>query len=90
MIQRKPQNRLGANGIEEIKEHPWLRDFKWDDLERKRLKSPFIPSKAADNFDEKNINEEWRDADDDTFKQNHLSLRRQSVQQFFNDYYFDH
>ena len=66
MIQRKPQNRLGADGIEEIKNHPWLRDFPWDDLAKKRIKAPFLPSKA-DNFDEKNINEEWRDADDEAF-----------------------
>ncbi len=25
MIQRKPRNRLGYNGINEIKEHPWLK-----------------------------------------------------------------
>ena len=67
MIQRKPQNRLGSGGIEEIKNHAWLRDFNWSDLEKKRFKSPFVPSKT-DNFDEKNINEEWRDADDDQFK----------------------
>jgi len=50
MIQRKPQNRLGANGAEEVKTHPWLRDFPWDDLEHKRLKAPFIPPQE-DNFD---------------------------------------
>ena len=26
-IQRKPVNRLGLNGPEEVKNHPWLRDF---------------------------------------------------------------
>ena len=37
MIQRKPQNRLGANSAEEVKSHPWLRDFPWDDLTHKRI-----------------------------------------------------
>lgn len=27
MIQRKPNNRLGSNGVEEVKNHPWLRNF---------------------------------------------------------------
>ena len=32
MIQRKPTNRLGNNGALEVKSHPWLRDFPWQDL----------------------------------------------------------
>lgn len=50
MIQRKPQNRLGINGSQEIKAHPWLRDFPWNDLDQKKLKAPFIPP-LEDNFD---------------------------------------
>lgn len=89
MIQRKPQNRLGSNGADEVKNHPWLRDYPWDDLEKKRLKAPFIPPKE-DNFDQKNINEEWRDVEDEQFKQNFISLRRQSTQNLFAGYYYDH
>ena len=44
MIQRKPHLRLGANGIEEILNHPWLADFNWDALENKRLTAPFTPN----------------------------------------------
>jgi len=29
LIQRKPSKRLGAGGIQEIKNHSWLRDFPW-------------------------------------------------------------
>jgi hypothetical protein len=89
MIQRKPQHRLGANGIHEIKNHVWLRDFPWKDLENKKIVAPFKPPRS-DNFDEKNINEEWRDIDDDSFKENLRSLRKNSVQSCFADYYFDH
>lgn len=89
MIQRKPQNRLGNNGAHEVKNHPWLKDFPWDDLMNKRIKAPFIPPKE-DNFDQKNINEEWADLHDDAFKENFVSLRRQSVQQLFQGYYYDY
>jgi serine/threonine protein kinase len=75
MIQRKPQNRLGSNGADEVKNHPWLRDFPWKDLEEKKLQAPFVPPKE-DNFDQKNINEEWRDVDDEGFKENFRTLRR--------------
>ncbi len=52
MIQRKPINRLGYNGINEIKEHPWLKYYPWKDLYEKKLESPFMP-KNMDNFDKK-------------------------------------
>ena len=89
MIQRKPQNRLGNTGAAEVKSHPWLRDFPWQDLYDKRLRAPFIPP-LEDNFDQKNINEEWKDIDDPEFKENQTNLRRNSVQALFNGYYYDY
>jgi hypothetical protein len=44
----------------------------------KRLRAPFIPP-LEDNFDQKNINEEWKDIDDPEFKENASNLRRNSV-----------
>jgi len=29
LIQRKPQNRLGNNGPEEVMNHPWFKDIDW-------------------------------------------------------------
>jgi serum/glucocorticoid-regulated kinase 2 len=52
-----------------VKNHPWLRDFPFDELENKKLKAPFVPPKD-DNFDQKNINEEWRDLHDEDYKVN--------------------
>jgi protein kinase A len=88
MIQRKPANRLGLNGPSEVKNHPWLRDFPWTDLWNRKIVAPFIPPKE-DNFDQKNINEDWKDQEDEEFKTNLLSLRRNSIQAQFNGYYFD-
>lgn len=50
MIQRKPQNRLGNNGADEVKSHPWLRSFPWEDLANKNIIAPFIPPEE-ENFD---------------------------------------
>ena len=77
MIQRKPLNRLGINGAAEVKNHPWLRDFPWQDLYDKRVRAPFVPP-MEDNFDQKNISEEWKDLEDDEFKENVANLRRNS------------
>jgi len=43
-IQRKPINRLGLNGPEEIKNHPWLKEYSWTQLHNKQIISPFIPT----------------------------------------------
>ena len=80
---------MGNNGAAEVKSHPWLRDFPWQDLYDKRLRAPFIPP-LEDNFDQKNINEEWKDIDDPEFKENQTNLRRNSVQALFNGYYYDY
>ncbi len=51
-LQRKPANRLGCGGIKELREHPWFNNYPWDDLNHKRIISPFIP-KQGDNYDKK-------------------------------------
>lgn len=51
-MERKPSKRLGFNGIEEIKNHPWFSDMNWSDLANHKMPSPFIP-KHGDNFDKK-------------------------------------
>lgn len=52
MLQRKPNHRLGYNGIEEVKAHAWFDNFDWEGLLRKKIKSPFQP-RLGDNFDKK-------------------------------------
>lgn len=44
MIQRKPNNRLGLNGPEEVKNHPWLKDFAWNKLLNREMEPPFMPN----------------------------------------------
>ncbi|MCQ2820273.1 MAG: hypothetical protein MJ252_23655 [archaeon] len=52
LLQRKPENRIGFRGVDEIREHSWFYDFPWDDLYRKEYKSPFIPD-SKDNYDKR-------------------------------------
>jgi hypothetical protein len=44
LIKRKPQERLGVSGPEEVKSHPWFEDINWSALSKKKLKAPFIPN----------------------------------------------
>jgi hypothetical protein len=34
---------LGLNGPNEVKNHPWLKTYHWDELLNNRVKAPFIP-----------------------------------------------
>ena len=42
-----PYCRLGKNGVEEIKKHPFFNDIDWDNLHN--MKPPFIPNLSCDN-----------------------------------------
>ncbi len=65
-------NRLGLNGPTEVKAHPWLRDFPWDDLYHKRLRAPYVPNVSIsehnqskeENFDPRTCQEGWKDQED--------------------------
>ena len=45
LLEKKEENRLGYNGIEELKSHPWLKYFNWKDLYLMKEEAPFIPTK---------------------------------------------
>lgn len=87
-LQRKPINRLGLNGPEEVKNHPWFKDYPFDDLLNGLIPAPFIPPNE-DNFDHKYANDNWKDENTEQMKENALLLRRPSVQALFNGYYHD-
>ena len=53
LLQRKPCKRLGFNGIKEIKDHPWIREAKWNLLKNKNLEAPFIPKQNKNLFGKK-------------------------------------
>jgi serine/threonine protein kinase len=56
---RDPEQRLGSkNELEEIKEHPFLKNVDWDAIYKKRVKPPFIP-KIESEVDTKYIDTEF-------------------------------
>ncbi|CAG9315385.1 unnamed protein product [Blepharisma stoltei] len=91
LIQRKPVNRLGLNGPDEVKNHPWFRDFDWKKLIDRRMESPFIPSQNDDNFDLKLhlADDPWKDAESESYQQSVELLRTPSTQALFAGYFYD-
>ena len=57
LLERKKEKRLGYNGFDEIKNHPWLIDFNWEELKNKRMQPFFIPPFTDNNYDKKYCNE---------------------------------
>lgn len=91
LIQRKPLNRLGLNGPQEIKAHPWLQSFPWSKLYAKELPAPFLPSRTEDNFDARLHlnNDPWKDADSEAMQQGLALLRQLETQNLFAGYFYD-
>lgn len=87
-LQRKPANRLGLNGSDEVKQHIWLSDFDWTALLEQRLKAPFLPrDKPA--IKPKKVNPEDEEKVEAERMEGLILLKRNSVQENFKDYFFD-
>ena len=43
LLDKNRQNRLGANGVDEILAHPWFTDLNIQDLVAKKLEPPYVP-----------------------------------------------
>ena len=85
LLERDPLKRLGANGPDEIKRHPFFANINWELLYHKRIIPPFRPnvSSASDtsNFSEEFTNE----MPVDSFVENAPALS-QSVQNQFQGF----
>ena len=51
LLKRKPSQRLGFNGVDEIMSHPWLEDIDWNKMLSKKYPSPFMPDFNHRNYD---------------------------------------
>lgn len=79
LLIRKPANRLGKNPLE-VRNHPWIKDFNWNELMQKTFQAPYLPL-AQDNFDPRNTGD-WKDEVD-------ANLNMELVQHMFPDYYYE-
>ena len=87
LLKRKSEERLGAKGIKQIIQHPWLNGIDWDTIETKSCEEddiPFVPN-PGDNFDYLKINDKIKQNDE---KYNsYLKLINNST--IFNSFYFN-
>lgn len=55
LLKRKPQHRLGFNGMQEVKSHDWFLDVDFEKIGNFETKAPFVPP-ACDNYDWQYVN----------------------------------
>mmetsp|Transcript_17926 Transcript_17926/g.20087 ORF Transcript_17926/g.20087 Transcript_17926/m.20087 type:complete len:171 (-) Transcript_17926:17-529(-) len=91
LLQRKPANRLGLNGPEEVKSHIWLKDTDWDSIIKKQKVSPYIPNKDSDNFDafQANAVDKWNEENQELLKKSALLLKDTKIQEQFQGYHYN-
>ena len=86
LLQRKPVLRLGLNGPQEVKSHPWFQNFPWDKLETKELKTPFEPPEIEPLCDGTET-DAWSQANKELLQQSEMLLEKDLVQQQFAGYH---
>ena len=52
LLDRNPNNRLGANGLSDLQNHGFVSHLDWEKLKNKQLSSPFMPQVSEDTSDE--------------------------------------
>ena len=88
LIIRKKENRLGYNGIKEVKEHPWIKYYPWDMILSKTLPSPFIPQNK-DNFDLRYCAKTEKIGQETKLRYEEI-LMDENYKTIFKDFYFNY
>lgn len=91
LLMRKPSERLGYDGPEQVRQHPWLADLDWDKLLRKEIESPFREMSNDCPIDQEHVNgtDDWDVKNRDLIEEHRRSLRLEATQQMFTGYEFD-
>lgn len=82
----EPENRLGRNGVDEIKQHPFFRGFDWNGV--RKMQAPYLPNVSSEisneNFDSFEEEEPFIPQD-----QNKANKRMRKFDMHFIDYTYN-
>ena len=81
LLKRNPKERLGTNGVAEIKSHIFFDGMDWEKLGQREVKAPFIP-KIADELDLRNIDKMFTNEKAQETPEVSLLLQKKKFDQF--------
>ena len=87
LLMRKPEERLGYNGIFELKNHPWMKEIDWEKIEAKKIQPPFLPPTNEENYD-KNYCEGEDDIGEETIERYQIYAQSELFPEVFKNYTF--
>jgi len=90
MLNRDVKKRLGYNGAEELRAHPFFADLDWDKVMRREIKPMFKPPPSTSDTDVRNFEEEFtREAPVDSVDERGYGLSAtQAERTHFDDFTF--
>lgn len=88
LLVNNPEQRLGYNSIDELKQHIWFNDIDWHDVEYKRLATYYKPNIEYANCDISYELEEQLIGDTLTYNSVHTTLTKQQ-QSIFNTWNYN-
>ena len=88
LLIRKKENRLGYKGINEVKEHPWIKYYPWTMIIDKTLPSPFVPQNK-DNFDLRYCARSEKIGEETKMRYEELIMENK-FKNIFNNFYFNY
>jgi serine/threonine protein kinase len=85
MLTKDPTQRLGANGIDEIKNHEFFKGIDWDRLERKAIKPPYVPRLKSD-LDFKHISDDFLEEEIQSYSLDDTDILNNMRGEHFEDF----
>jgi hypothetical protein len=86
LLERDPEFRLGANGVEEIMNHPFFHGIDWEALKQKKVKPPYNP-KVKSPTDVRHIDPKYLEEDIISYTLDDSDLKKANMRNFtFEDF----
>lgn len=87
LLKLKKKFRLGTNGFDEVKNHPWFKDIQWDKIENFEFVSPFV-IEDGDNFDKEHAEKKDDDSIYEGNKQLYINKINESL--IYKNFYYNY
>ena len=81
LLKRNPKDRLGQNGVDEVKRHIFFDGMDWEALKERRIKAPFVPE-IQDDLDLSNIDKMFTNEKAQETPEVSLLLKKKKFEEF--------